>query len=82
MTDEIWKRDEVESPCVKVCVIQRETGYCIGCQRTADEIGRWSRITPEERRQIMSQLAHRANASTRRAGGRAGRRARQRLSES
>ncbi len=32
-TDDIWKREEVESPCVKICVVHRATGLCTGCFR-------------------------------------------------
>ena len=24
--DEVWKREEVESPCVKLCIIHKESG--------------------------------------------------------
>lgn len=70
MTDEIWKRAEVESPCVKICVVHPEARLCIGCHRTPDEIARWSRMTAEERRTIMAELAGRAPLLSRRAGGR------------
>ncbi|MFT7254408.1 MAG: putative Fe-S protein YdhL (DUF1289 family), partial [Paracoccaceae bacterium] len=45
MTDQIWKRDEIESPCIKICVIQPETRLCTGCLRTIDEIGAWSKMS-------------------------------------
>ena len=38
MSDDVWKRNEIESPCVKVCVLQPETRICFGCYRTGDEI--------------------------------------------
>ncbi len=59
MTDEIWKRDEVESPCVKVCVIHPGARICVGCHRTGEEIASWPRMTPEERRAIMAELPER-----------------------
>jgi len=74
MTDEIWKRDEIESPCVKICVVHPETRLCVGCHRSVDEIGRWSRLSPEERREIMATLPGR-NPGTARRGGAARRRA-------
>jgi predicted Fe-S protein YdhL (DUF1289 family) len=46
MTGEIWKRDEIASPCVKTCVVHPEARICIGCLRTIDEITAWSRMTP------------------------------------
>lgn len=73
MTDEIWKRAEIESPCVKICVIHPETRICVGCYRTIDEIGTWSRKTPDERRTIMAELPARAGQLTKRRGGRLGR---------
>lgn len=73
MTDEVWKRAEVESPCVKICVVHPEARICVGCHRTTDEIASWSRMTPEERRAIMAELPGRAPTLARRAGGRSGR---------
>lgn len=73
MTDEIWKRAEIESPCVKICVIHPEARLCVGCLRSIDEIGTWSRKDPEERRAIMAELPGRAGQLTKRRGGRLGR---------
>lgn len=75
MSDEVWKRREIESPCVKICMIHPETRLCVGCARSVDEITGWSKMSPEERREIMDALPSRAVAPARR-GGRAGRRAR------
>jgi len=74
MTDEIWKRDEVESPCIKVCVVHPETRLCVGCRRSIDEIARWSSMTPSERREVLAALPNR-NPGTARRGGRTARRA-------
>lgn len=73
MTDEIWRRDEVESPCVNVCLIHPETGLCLGCRRTREEIARWSAMPPEERRQVLADLPGREPGPARRRGGRAAR---------
>ncbi len=72
-TDGIWQRAEIDSPCVKICVIHPESGLCIGCKRTRDEIARWSAMTPEDRRAVMETLPGRAGQLARRRGGRAGR---------
>ncbi len=71
--DEIWRRDEVESPCVKICVIHPAEGLCVGCLRTLDEIARWGGMTPAERRTVTAALPSRAPRLTRRRGGRAAR---------
>tara|TARA_R110000850_G_scaffold21627_3_gene63515 strand:- start:10 stop:246 length:237 start_codon:yes stop_codon:yes gene_type:complete len=76
VTDEIWKRNEIESPCIKICVIHPESRLCTGCLRSIDEIGAWSRMTPEVRRAVMADLPSRADAFTKRRGGRAARLAR------
>lgn len=54
--DEVWKRNEIDSPCVKVCVMHPGARLCMGCFRTGDEIARWSRMSPEERTAIMADL--------------------------
>jgi len=73
MSDHIWKRQEIESPCVKVCVIHPETRLCTGCLRSIDEIGAWSSMTPEARRNVMDELPDRKSQLTKRRGGRAAR---------
>jgi len=74
MTDESpWARDEVESPCVKICVVHPQARICTGCLRSIDEITRWTKMTPEERRAIMEALPERRTRLVRRRGGRQGR---------
>ena len=74
MTDiPVWTRDEIESPCVRVCVIHPEARICTGCLRTMDEIRDWSRMSPEKRREIMAELPSRAPMLKKRRGGRAAR---------
>ena len=73
MEDDVWNRDEVESPCVRVCVIHPATRICTGCLRSIDEITRWSQMGPEERREIMAGLPDRAGHLKKRRGGRAAR---------
>lgn len=67
---------EIETPCIKVCVIDPETGFCVGCGRTRGEIGGWLGMDAAERRQIMTTLPERVSTLTlrkRRKGGRRGR---------
>ena len=56
MEDEIWKRNEPDSPCVRVCVIHPEAKLCMGCFRTTDEIASWRQMSPEARRALMAEL--------------------------
>lgn len=71
--DEVWKRPEIESPCVKLCQIHPEERLCVGCLRTLEEIGMWSRMSPEARRAVMEELPSRAPRLRKRRGGRAAR---------
>ncbi len=73
MTDQSWARDEIESPCVKICVIHPQAGLCVGCLRSLDEISAWSRMSAEARRTIMAELPDRKSAVRMRRGGRAAR---------
>ena len=66
-------RDEVESPCVKVCVVHPTERICVGCLRSIDEIARWSRMEPAERQEIMEDLPERAPRLRKRRGGKAAR---------
>ncbi|GIT92050.1 DUF1289 domain-containing protein [Jannaschia pagri] len=72
-SDKIWSRAEIESPCIRVCVVHPETRLCTGCKRTMDEITEWSRMSPEARRMIMADLPDRVAAPTGRRGGRSAR---------
>lgn len=73
MKDEIWMRDEISSPCVKLCVVHPEERLCVGCYRTIEEIAVWSRLTDEARAAIVADLPARAPRLARRRGGRIGR---------
>ena len=79
MTDDTatpWARDEIESPCIKVCVVHPEARICTGCLRSIDEITRWSKMTQAERRDVMAALPDRSGSLKKRRGGRAARLAR------
>ena len=69
MIDDIWKRDEIDSPCV----VHPDAGICIGCHRKPDEIARWSVMSPGERRQILDDLPGRAPLLRNKRRGRADR---------
>ncbi|MCA8883993.1 MAG: DUF1289 domain-containing protein [Rhodobacteraceae bacterium] len=71
MTAPVWTREEIESPCIRICVIHPETRLCTGCHRSIDEITQWSRMTPEARRAVMDALPDRAARKPARRGGRA-----------
>ncbi len=46
----------IKTPCVKVCVVDAESGLCLGCYRTLQEVAGWARYSEDERDQIMGEL--------------------------
>ncbi|MBN8912113.1 MAG: DUF1289 domain-containing protein [Rhizobiales bacterium] len=46
----------MDSPCIKICVIDPTDGLCEGCRRSRHEIARWTSYTDAERRRIMAEL--------------------------
>ncbi|MGP9789768.1 DUF1289 domain-containing protein [Roseinatronobacter sp. NSM] len=73
MNDTVWTRNEIESPCINICVIHPEARLCTGCLRSIDEITMWSRMEPQARQAIMTDLPSRKALIAKRRGGRAGR---------
>ena len=51
--------EPIKSPCILVCQLDYESGYCLGCGRTSGEIAGWLRYTPEAREAVMAGLAAR-----------------------
>jgi predicted Fe-S protein YdhL (DUF1289 family) len=49
----------IETPCIKVCIVDGESGLCLGCQRTLREVAGWRAYSDAERREIMAELPQR-----------------------
>lgn len=49
----------VPSPCVSVCVMNPQTDVCEGCWRSLDEIGAWSRMPDDAKRQVWQRIQQR-----------------------
>lgn len=73
MSDEVWRRAEVQSPCVKICVVHPAERLCVGCYRSIDEIAGWGRMSAAERTAVLAELPGRAGRLVKRRGGRAAR---------
>ena len=71
MSEDIWKRNEVESPCVNICIVHPQANICTGCFRTIDEISSWSNMSETERKGIIRELPNRSSKLRVRRGGRA-----------
>lgn len=50
----------IASPCSKVCILDPVSRLCIGCGRTAAEIGGWLQMSEAQRAAIMASLGGRA----------------------
>jgi len=73
MSEHYWKRlsetaqrvlaqpvpNSIPSPCVSLCLMHPDAGWCDGCLRTLPEIGGWSRASDEEKRQVWEQIPER-----------------------
>lgn len=53
----------VSTPCIKVCAVSGQTGLCIGCGRSLNEIARWANLSEAERQAIMAALPARMAAA-------------------
>lgn len=46
----------VESPCVNICKLNSTGEYCLGCNRTLDEIRNWSKMTVEQKLAVLEKV--------------------------
>ncbi len=49
----------IKTPCVKVCVVDGESGLCLGCYRRLSEVAGWAKLSDEDRARIMAELPSR-----------------------
>jgi predicted Fe-S protein YdhL (DUF1289 family) len=47
---------EIQTPCKQVCLLDLQGHYCMGCYRTRQEVGDWTRMSDDERAAVMDQL--------------------------
>lgn len=60
MSDAARDLEPIESPCIGVCRLD-ENGACLGCFRTAEEIGGWLAMDADQRRAVIEELPARAD---------------------
>ena len=51
--------EEVKSPCNELCLVDEDTGLCVGCLRTSDEIALWSKYTNEQKADVIEEIKNR-----------------------
>ena len=49
----------ITSPCIKVCAVDGETGWCLGCGRSLEEIASWVKLGEKGRQAISADLPDR-----------------------
>jgi predicted Fe-S protein YdhL (DUF1289 family) len=50
MTDKV-----VKSPCISVCMLNNED-ICTGCYRSASEITNWTKLSNQQKQEIMESV--------------------------
>ena len=48
--------DEIDSPCIDICTIDRDSGEFIGCGRTVEEVRNWANFDNLKKKQILENL--------------------------
>ena len=56
MTDEVWRREAVESPCIKLCVVAPGVAALPRLLPLDRGDRRLGAMTPEARRAVMAEL--------------------------
>jgi uncharacterized protein len=54
--------EDVPSPCISVCRVDADSGWCDGCLRTLGEISAWSRLSNDGKRGVWRIIEQRATA--------------------
>ena len=49
----------IKTPCIKLCIVDGESGLCMGCYRKLTEVAAWGRLSDAERDTIMAVLPER-----------------------
>ena len=59
----------IPSPCISVCQIDNDSGECLGCRRTLEEIRDWIIMTADEKTAVIETLPARHARADSDAGG-------------
>ena len=46
----------IKTPCIKVCVVDGESGLCLGCFRDLAEVAGWAQFSDDQRDRILAEL--------------------------
>ena len=45
----------IDSPCIGACFYNHDGGFCTGCGRTLEDIGGWSRLDENKKKEIIKK---------------------------
>ena len=48
-----------DSPCKDVCRQDSDSGFCVGCGRTKEEIANWLFYSEEQKKQVLLNIEKR-----------------------
>ena len=54
----------IDSPCNDICTTDPESGLCIGCGRTTEEIKNWLFFTDKQKKMTLDTLKSRNKISS------------------
>ena len=49
----------IKTPCIKVCVVDGQSGLCLGCFRKLSEVAGWTKLSEARRDEIILELPSR-----------------------
>tara|TARA_B110000014_G_C19978611_1_gene506686 strand:- start:43 stop:198 length:156 start_codon:yes stop_codon:yes gene_type:complete len=49
----------LESPCKDICTTDLESGLCVGCGRSIEEIANWNSYTDIKKKEILANIESR-----------------------
>lgn len=52
----VRRTGSIATPCVKTCMVDGESGLCLGCYRTLPEIAGWAALEEADRARLMAEL--------------------------
>ena len=54
----------LESPCNDICTTDPESGLCVGCGRTQEEISNWLFFDDKQKKMVLMNLKRRNKISS------------------
>ena len=49
----------LKSPCKDICTTDSESGLCVGCGRSIEEIANWNSYTDIKKKEILANIESR-----------------------